>query len=61
MYSKNNIEHGVFLEAQSLAEFSRGGYDINFKTKKARIRYLKTVFGSSDKKNFKGDELILPN
>lgn len=58
---KIKIERGVLLEAESLAQFSRGGTHPGYKTKKANQRYIKEVFGSNEKSNWMGEYLLTEN
>lgn len=52
---KVTIAHGVMLEAESLAQFSAGGYHPSYKTKKANKKWIQKIFGSNNKVNFKGE------
>lgn len=52
------IDRTVMLEAMSVAEFSKGGFFPNYKTKRSSKKYIQRVFGSNDPGNYVPDKLI---
>jgi len=58
---KNNIDKTIIIKARGEAEFSIGGWTSTDKTMSDRTRWFKKNFCSKDKKNFVGENIILPN
>lgn len=58
MKIENNIPRNLFLEAQSVAEFSKGGW-IFQGTKPTIKRNVLRFYGSKNKNNFQREELIM--
>lgn len=58
---KVKIDSGIILEAESVVQFTMGGYHPGFKTRKANLNFIKNNFGSNDRLNFFGEYLITLN
>ena len=54
----SNIDRKLFLEAQSIAQLSRGGFVFNGIKRTIKKNVLR-FFGSSDKRNYKPGVLIM--